>query len=73
MTAVRDYAKELAGAVSPRSVRVMKRQFWEGMVTGLGEAVELANQEMPGTFTSEDFREGVAHFVEKRPARFTGR
>ena len=73
MAGVRDYAKELASAVSPRSMRVMKRQLWEAMLSGLGPAVELANEEMRGSFVSEDFREGVAHFVEKRPARFTGR
>lgn len=70
---VRDYAGELASAVSPRSMRVMKRQMWEAMLGGLGPAIELANEEMRGSFTSADFREGVAHFVEKRPARFTGR
>jgi enoyl-CoA hydratase/carnithine racemase len=70
---VRAYAAELASAVSPRSLRVMKRQMWEAMLGGLGAAVELANEEMRGSFVSEDFREGVAHFVEKRPARFTGR
>jgi enoyl-CoA hydratase/carnithine racemase len=72
-SAVRDYARELADAVSPRSMRVMKRQVWEGLLGGLGEAVELASDEMRGSFTTEDFREGVAHFVEKRAARFTGR
>jgi enoyl-CoA hydratase/carnithine racemase len=70
---VRAYAAELASAVSPRSLRVMKRQMWEAMLGGLGAAVELANEEMRGSFVSEDFREGVAHFVEKRPARFTGK
>jgi enoyl-CoA hydratase/carnithine racemase len=70
---VRDYAGELAGAVSPRSMRVMKRQLWEGMLSSLGASVELANEEMRASFLSEDFKEGVAHFVEKRPARFTGR
>jgi enoyl-CoA hydratase/carnithine racemase len=73
MDEVRAYAGELASAVSPRSMGVMKRQLWEGLLSGLGEAIELANAEMPPAFKSEDFREGVAHFVEKRPARFTGR
>ncbi len=73
MAQVREYARELASAVSPRSLRVMKRQAWDAMLTGLGEAVELANDEMRASFKSEDFREGVAHFVEKRAARFTGR
>jgi enoyl-CoA hydratase/carnithine racemase len=73
MDEVRAYASELASAVSPRSMSVMKRQLWEGLMTGLGEAIEFANAEMPPAFKSEDFREGVAHFVEKRPARFTGR
>lgn len=73
MTAVGDYARELASAVSPRSMRVMKRQLWDAMLGGLEEAIELAEKEMPLSFKSEDFREGVAHFVEKRAARFTGR
>jgi enoyl-CoA hydratase/carnithine racemase len=70
---VLDYADELATAVSPRSMRVMKRQLWEGMLSGLGEAVTLANEEMRASFGTEDFKEGVAHFVEKRAPRFTGR
>ncbi len=73
MAGVRDYASELASAVSPRSMRVMKRQVWEALLQGLGDAVEIANVEMRASFKSEDFREGVAHFVEKRQARFTGR
>jgi enoyl-CoA hydratase/carnithine racemase len=66
-------ARTLATEVSPRSVRVMKRQLWEAPYQSLGEAVTLANSEMFTSLQSEDFKEGVAHFLERRPARFTGR
>jgi enoyl-CoA hydratase/carnithine racemase len=65
-------ARTLCTEVSPRSVRVMKRQLWEAPFQTLGEAVELANAEMFTSLQSEDFKEGVAHFQERRPARFTG-
>jgi enoyl-CoA hydratase/carnithine racemase len=70
---VQAYARDLASAVSPRSLRVMKRQLWEAMMTGLGDAVALADKEMLPALQCEDFREGVAHFIEKRAPRFTGR
>jgi enoyl-CoA hydratase/carnithine racemase len=66
-------ARTLATEVSPRSVRVMKRQLWEAPYQSLGEAVTLANSEMFTSLQSADFKEGVAHFLERRPARFTGR
>lgn len=69
----RAYARDLADNVSPRSIRVIKRQLWESPFQTLGEAVMSANQEMFYSIQSEDFKEGVAHFLEKRPARFTGK
>jgi enoyl-CoA hydratase/carnithine racemase len=67
------YARMLATEVSPRSLREMKREIWRGLFQTLGEAIEAANADMPASFTSEDFKEGVAHFVEKRAPAFTGR
>ena len=71
--AARAYAKDLADNVSPRSMRVMKRQIWESLAQRLGDANAMAEEEMKGSFGAADFKEGVAHFLEKRPARFTGR
>ena len=73
MDHVRAYASELAEAVSPRSMRVMKRQLWEARFQTLAAAIDTADREMAASFESEDFREGVAHYVEKRKPAFTGR
>ncbi|MCP5432983.1 MAG: enoyl-CoA hydratase [Alphaproteobacteria bacterium] len=67
------YARTLASTASPRSLRVMKAQLWMSLHQTYAEALALADAEMAKSFRSEDFREGVAHFVEKRAARFTGR
>lgn len=72
ITETRAYATLLANTVSPRSVAVMKRQLWESQFQTLAEATTQANHEMELSFQTHDFKEGVAHFLEKRAARFTG-
>jgi enoyl-CoA hydratase/carnithine racemase len=70
---VQSTAAELAASVSPRSLRIMKRQIYNGLFQTLGEAFDLSIDEMKQSLGTADFREGVAHFLEKRPAAFTGR
>ena len=72
ISTVREYAGHLAATVSPLSLRVIKQQVYSALMTDLSNAIESANDEMLLSFTSNDFGEGVAHFMEKRAPKFTG-
>jgi enoyl-CoA hydratase/carnithine racemase len=73
MPTVREIATEMATLCSPRSLRIMKQQLCAALFTDLSAAIEVADSEMIKSFGADDFREGVASFVERRPPRFTGR
>lgn len=70
---VREYVRDLVTLCSPRSLRVMKRQIYHGLSQTLAEASQWADREILESLASEDFKEGVAHFREKRLPVFTGR
>lgn len=72
-TEVMRCAQDLASNVSPRAVKIIKRQVYESTRKSLAQAVHEAENELPGCIVSEDLKEGVAHFLEKRAPRFTGR
>jgi enoyl-CoA hydratase/carnithine racemase len=71
--AVQAGAAEIANLSSPRSLRIIKRQVYEGLFQSLAEATAIANREQEICRDTEDFREGVAHYLEKRAPNFSGR
>ncbi|MBC7983119.1 MAG: enoyl-CoA hydratase [Candidatus Obscuribacterales bacterium] len=72
IAAVMDYARQLADTVSPRSLAVMKAQIWKALYQDMNDAIAIGDAEMHKSFATADFKEGVAHFVEKRAPHFTG-
>jgi enoyl-CoA hydratase/carnithine racemase len=70
---VYEYARELASKVSPRSLAVIKRQVYEAMFQSLREAFDVSEHEMLASLDSLDFKEGVAHYLEKRSPAFVGK
>lgn len=73
MADVLSYTRRLTHDVSPRSLAVMKAQLWKSLSQSMDVSLDIADREMAKSFGSADFKEGVAHFVEKRSPRFTGR
>jgi enoyl-CoA hydratase/carnithine racemase len=71
--AVQAHAADIANLSSPRSTRIIKKQVYEAMFQSLAQATAIANREQEICRDTEDFREGVAHFLEKRQPNFTGR
>lgn len=69
-------ARQLAdaiAAVSPHSLKLVKQLVYAGITAPIGEHMQRHTAAMTACFASDDHREGVASFLERRPAQFTGR
>ena len=60
-------------AFSPLAQRAAKKLLNDSEDTAISEAIEAEGQVYGRLRMSEDFREGVQAFAEKRPAKFSGR
>ena len=51
----------------------MKRHIYSALGEDIQTYLDSSMDDMLHSFGSEDFKEGVKHFIEKRPAKFTGK
>jgi enoyl-CoA hydratase len=58
---------------SPFSIRHAKALVWEGLERSVSDHMKVHLEVMAACFASEDHKEGVASFLERRPANFVGR
>jgi 2-(1,2-epoxy-1,2-dihydrophenyl)acetyl-CoA isomerase len=71
MKETRDLALRLASA-APLALALTKRAVQRALESGLTESLDYEASLQGIAGRSKDYAEGVAAFVEKRPARFTG-
>jgi enoyl-CoA hydratase/carnithine racemase len=65
------YLRDIAGTSAPSSIMMMKRQVYKHLNRELGEAMTESTRWMDESLAGEDFKEGVASFVEKRAPNFS--
>ncbi len=63
----------LTGENAPLAIRAMKRLYRHGLSQDFESHSHHVLMQLMQLFRSEDFREGIASFAERRPPRFQGR
>jgi enoyl-CoA hydratase len=71
MSKVRDVAETIC-AMGPKAIAACKNVILNGVDLPLREANALECRTFAGLFSTQDQREGMAAFLEKRPAQFKG-
>ncbi len=65
-----DYARRLATEVSPSSVAMAKAQLYADLHGDVGTAVEVSERLLEESMRGDDYAEGVAAWLDRRPPRF---
>ncbi|MGI9220707.1 MAG: enoyl-CoA hydratase-related protein [Woeseiaceae bacterium] len=65
-----EYLRSIAKTSAPMSIMMMKKQVYRHLMQDLGEAMDESTKWMDESLARDDFKEGVASFVEKRPPKF---
>ncbi len=71
MTGARELAERLANG--PRSLALMRKAYWNTWQNSYEQQLDLEAKLQGQASRTEDSSEGVAAFLEKRPAEFKGR
>ena len=66
------WAQEVADN-APLAVQTTKRMMRMGLEQSYDTSVDQLMMHLAGMFDTEDFKEGVASFLERRKPEFTGR
>jgi enoyl-CoA hydratase/carnithine racemase len=64
------YIDHLAQTAAPSSLKTMKKQVYRHMNMSLGDAMKESDELMAASTAHDDFKEGVASFLEKRLPEF---
>ena len=65
-----NYLRAIAKTSAPMSIMMMKKQVYRHLNQELGDAMRESNAWMAESIARQDFKEGIASFVQKRPPKF---
>ncbi|MGH7778534.1 MAG: enoyl-CoA hydratase-related protein [Candidatus Binataceae bacterium] len=73
METAREVASHIANKCSPLGVAHAKKLVYKHLFTDLATAIHDDDESMTAMTKSDDFKEGVKAFMEKRPAKYQGK
>ena len=68
-----DILRVIIAKASPLAVKIAKRTINQGMQKSLSEGLDIEIKAIQEIASSEDLKEGIQAFIQKRPARFEGK